>query len=139
VDQSEAQYLVPYDIHYRLQNWARYARVRKWPSHCRSIEHQYLPEAGDVFDPPPPRITVDLWDALAVEKAWAYKMPFKEKMLLKAHYILAPVMPKSGDIGAVWSYHIRRVCRQLAIKRARYFAETYRAALMMRNVLGGRL
>ena len=62
-------------------------------------------------------------------------MPFKEKMLLKAHYILAPVMPKNSDIGAAWSYHIRRVCRHLAIKRARYFAEVYRSSLMMRNVL----
>lgn len=56
-------------------------------------------------------------------------------MALKLNYILAPIVPKSGDIKGAWDAHLRRACRELAIGRERYFAEVYKAAQMMHNIL----
>ncbi len=130
-------YKIPEELHARLKNWSHWAKVRRFPSHCRSIEHRYKPEAGDTWEAAPARISVDLQDAFHVERTWAYLMPMKSKMLLKAAYILAPVAPKDGtDIKVAWMAHERRVSRALGIPRNAYHLHLYRACRQIEGLLG---
>jgi hypothetical protein len=132
-------YIIPDYLHRRLKNWASWAKVRKFPSHCRSIEHRYRPEAGETWEPAPARISVDLLDAYKVEGAWS-RMQDKHKMALKAHYFLAPVAPKDGSsIKAVWGAFITRISRALGISRTGYSLAVYRAARLLEGDLDGRV
>jgi hypothetical protein len=131
------EYQIPEHLNARLKNWAHWAKVRRFPSHCRSIEHRYKPEAGDTWEPAPARVSVDLWDAYHVERTWAYLMPPQGKWILKAQYILAPVAPKEGTpIGPIWNAHIRRVTKALGIPRDGYHRVLYRACRQIEGLLG---
>jgi hypothetical protein len=131
------EYIIPDYLHARLKNWASWAKVRKFPSHCRSIEHRFRPEAGEVWEPAPVRISVDLLDAYDVERAWS-RLQDKQKMALKAHYFLAPVAPKDGSsLKAVWGAFITRVSRALGIQRSGYSLAVYRAARLLEGELDG--
>ena len=122
-------YAIPADIDDRLRNWARWAKVRRWQSSCGSVEKFYQPRAGDTLQEVKPMERADLWDAFEVEKAWAYKLPMREKMALKAAYI----GPQGRGVreSAVIQ---RRTAAMLNIAARDLPALVYRSAVMISNM-----
>jgi len=135
-DLTDAAYAIPADIDDRLRNWARWAKVRGWQSSCGSIEKFYQPRAGDTIDPRefmPPMQRADLWDAFEIEKAWAYKLPMREKMALKAAYI----GPQGRGVREAAIIQ-RRTAERLRINVRDMPQLVYRAAIMIWNMMAAR-
>jgi hypothetical protein len=114
-------------LDYRLRNWARWARVRHWlSSACRSIEGRYRPEAGDVWDRDLRPLPVDSLDAWAIECTWRTGLPLRERAIVRAYYVTAPV----SSPGA-WEAHKRKTCRMLSIARGAWAYDVGRAITML--------
>jgi len=129
------EYRVPPDLHETLTNWARWAKARHWQSHCRSIEHRYAGELGDVWEEARTRWPVDMLEAWRVESMWRTKLPLKERLIVKSEYISAPVVTREGKSGDAYRMHVYRTCRQLGIHFKRYPAEVYRSTMMLRRAI----
>ena len=74
-----------------LRNWALYLHtlepVSPQPdSHCRSIEHRYIPEAGEVFSEEEKKPFIDIKQGEKVE-AIVCKLNTRFKEILKARYV----------------------------------------------------
>jgi hypothetical protein len=81
-----------------LRNWALYLQtlepVSPQPdSHCRSIEHRYIPEAGEVFTEENKKPFIDIQQGEKVE-AIVCKLNSRFKEILKARYVTHPHLSK---------------------------------------------
>ena len=84
------------DIHFLLQNWGRWVRLRPVQGHCRSIEHRFKFKriddtkdgwgAWETTPPPIPLPAVDVLAALEVEKVMRW-LPKKHRLALKLEYV----------------------------------------------------
>ena len=131
-DLTDTAYAIPADIDDRLLNWARWAKVRGWQSSCGSIEKFYQPAAGNTMQEVTPFERADLWDAWEIERTWSVRMPQREKMVLKAAYIVViRPLPKSTDAA---KKHERLLCKIAGCQRQDWPRVVYMAAVMMRNL-----
>lgn len=71
-------------IHGELTNWANWARTRPHYGHCYSIEHLY--RSPQHWNPPEPRIVVDVPRALDVERAMRH-IPKRHRLALGCHFV----------------------------------------------------
>jgi hypothetical protein len=118
-------------LEHRLFEWKRWAKARGWSSSgCRSAENRYRPEAGDVFEQEPRGLPINALDAWRIECAWRTGLPLKERLLLRAYFITAPV----GSLGG-WERHVRTTCRELAIPRHEFPSRVTSAIRMLENRL----
>ena len=81
-----------------LRNWALYLQtlepVSPQPdSHCRSIEHRYIPEAGEVFSEEEKKPFIDVKQGEKVE-AIVCNLNTRFKEILKARYVTYPHLSK---------------------------------------------
>lgn len=111
-------------LSYRIENWVRVARDRKWESaRCSSIESRYIPPASKKDEEREPKWTPDILDAWQLEDAWRSIDYDQHRMIL------------------VYVYHRGwkegRVCRELPKRIRQYkFDETLRKArAALRNIL----
>ena len=95
----------------RLIDWGRWARSGKWQSSCGSAEKYYLPEAGEIWQDEPRPVPVDQRDAWQVECLWRTKLEYRDRVLLRAHYVLG-----AGKSPGRWFVHIRRTSRHAGIR-----------------------
>lgn len=116
-------------IHERLQNWAWTVQWGPPPgprpdNHARSIEHQYMPELGDVYQDKQPRILPDFHDGEKVEQAVS-RLPSSLRRVLKARYIQ-------------WPYLLPSVVAQRArIDKHRFEADLVLAKQKLKEALDG--
>lgn len=109
------------DIQNRLENWARWARVRPHYAKCRSLEGKY--KAPPTWHPPEPRIEVDTLDAVVIEKALVQpSFPKKSREIIKYAYLYSGIHPM-------------KICRKLGIKNGDIDAELRTAIMMLENRL----
>lgn len=119
-------------LDYRLREWGRWARQRHWMSACRSIEGRYRPEAGEVWERDPKPLPVDALDAWRVECAWRTGLPYLERMILRAYFVVGP----RGSLGSQgWKSHVNAICRKYGIRRADWSRMVVRATNMLGNQL----
>lgn len=109
----------------RLSEWGRWARQRRWLSFCRSIEGRFRPEAGDVWETEPRSLPVDALDAWHVECCWRTGLPLRERLILRAHFVIV----------RDWQGYRRRLSRQLGIPRKDWDHALVAAANMLNNIL----
>jgi len=120
---SGDQAIVPAAVYARIEEWARWVRVRSSldpRGHCRSIEYRYeaqYPDAERSIKP----LEHDLQAVLAVERVVCTKLPIKPRELIKKHFVLR--IPAHD------------VARSLSIHRAAYADEFKRSVLMVKNSL----
>ena len=119
-------------LDYRLREWGRWARQRHWMSACRSIEGRYRPEAGEVWERDPKPLPVDALDAWRVECAWRTGLPYLERMILRAYFVIGPRI-LLGSKG--WKAHVNAICDKHGIRRADWSWMVVRAANMLGNQL----
>jgi hypothetical protein len=71
-------------IYARLTNWGHWARTRPLYGHCYSIEHRF--RSPQHWNPPEPRIVVDVPQALEVERAMRH-IPRRNHTALTCHFV----------------------------------------------------
>lgn len=109
------------EIQDRLENWARWARVRPHYSSCKSLEGRY--KAPPTWHPPEPKINVDTLDAAVIEKALVNpSFPKKARELIKYSYLYPQI-------------NHMKMCRKLGIKNNDIDGELRMAILMLENRL----
>ena len=130
---QEADYVhVDPALDYRLREWGRWARQRHWMSACRSIEGRYRPEAGEVWERDAKPLPVDALDAWRVECAWRTGLPYLERMIIRAYFVVGP----RGSLGSQgWKAHVNAICRKHGIRRADWSRMVVRATNMLGNQL----
>lgn len=113
-----------------LRDWGRWARAypRGGPRRCASLEGRYLPEAGEVWADECRPLPPDERLAWHIETVWREHCPLRERLLLRAHYVLAP--NRGGD---AWPAYVRRTSRQLGIRPAEWGASVSTSA----RIIGG--
>lgn len=121
------QPLAPLNLHpdadHRLFNWGRWARPRSLRGvSITGIICDRLARENSIFEGHPPRIEVDLRDALAIERAWQSLTDHKAKVLTRGHYV----------IGA----DHRDLCRAVHIPFRAWDQEITKAALILTNCAG---
>lgn len=106
----------------RLENWARYYKVRLSQDTCGSIEKRYQSnyrqwlELHEIHT----SVATDMWDAQEVEKAWT-EISFRHKMILKWHYITGRD-PRNSSV-------------KLKLSKERYNREFHKAHSEIKNIL----
>ena len=101
-------------------------------SACRSIEGRYRPEAGEVWERDPKPLPVDAIDAWRVECAWRTGLPYLERMIIRAYFVVGP----RGSLGSQgWKSHVNAICRKHGIRRADWSRVVVRATNMLGNQL----
>lgn len=115
--------MIPRHIYERLVNWARWATGRRWLSaSCYSVEGRFRPEAGEVWQEQRARPQpLDILDAWTVECTWRVALPLRERLILRAYFVL--------------DYSPGRLGYALRIRRSDIAREVYRAAMMLHNSL----
>lgn len=78
----------------RLKNWAMYLKKLPAPEplpdeHCRSIEHKFLAESGEVWEEHQEKVFVDFKDGERVESI-VTQLNNDLKKVIKARFILFP-------------------------------------------------
>lgn len=100
-------------INGELTNWANWARTRPHYSHCYSVEHLY--RSPQHWNPPEPRIVIDVPRALEVERTMRH-IPKRHRTALVCHF--------------VYRLPARRCC-QIVIMRFDRWGEHLRASIAM--------
>lgn len=110
-----------HQIHERLMNWARWVNVR--PHYATSPMFKIMGYRSNSrqWHAPEPRPTIDLLDALAVEKTMRH-LPEKHRSALQWHYLYPFILP--------W-----RVCRHLGLSQDGLGALVMAARTMVDNRL----
>ena len=107
-------------VHLRLENWGRWCRVKPRFGRAQSAEGGYRPEAGNVFDPPEPKLFIDPLDAEVINGA-LLKLAHEFRWGLRMRYF-----ERRPD---------RIIAKKLAVPRLKYQPFMRRARLMVMNVL----
>lgn len=103
----------------RLANWANWARGKAQYDHCRSIEHRY--KTPQIWETTYPAISVDILDALKVEKA-IIRLPECSRVILVMHHL--------------YRADPRITSRKAGLNWHRYDQHLDHAEKMLQNILG---
>lgn len=121
---------LPPAVHAEFENWSRACWSGSWPhplpfNRAMSAEGRFVPEAGDVFDPPEPRPPKPNFErAEVVQRVFNDRLSHRERLVVIAEY---PQRIRSGrrDSG------IERAARSLGLTARLYEDSLRRAARLV--------
>lgn len=73
------------EAHLALLNWAAWCVVRRRPGRCASVEGRFVPPKQNIYNPPEPKVAVDVVLAEKVNSA-LLEIPFGYRDVLRLRY-----------------------------------------------------
>lgn len=106
------------DLHARIENWRNWVIDRPNYRHTHSIEGRY--RSPQCWEPVGPSVVVDIWDAIAVEKA-IVRLPEAHRIVVIGHHL--------------YRADPRAICRRAGVNWHGFDEHLRRAETMLRNSL----